>query len=259
MKSNVLLVDDHKDILQFLIEVLESDYNILTAENGHAALDLLKSQTIHVIISDIMMPVMDGLALCESVKSDCSLSHIPVILLTAKTTLQSKIEGLELGADVYIDKPFSPKHLRAQISSLLSNRFKIKEHYASSPLTHLVSMTHTKADEVFLEQLNVYIDNHLSNPDLAVEDIAKHFFMSRPTFYRKISVLTNLSPKELVNIARLKKAAMLLLEGTHKITDVISVVGFSSQSYFTQAFFKQFEMTPTQFIHKKNAEPDYTG
>jgi DNA-binding response OmpR family regulator len=257
MRPNILIVDDHQDIIRFLKELLESENNVLVAENGQIALDILKSETVHVVISDVMMPVMDGFALCEIIKSDCALSHIPVILLTAKTTLQSKVEGLELGADVYIEKPFSPRHLLAQISSLLTNRFKIKEHYANSPLTHLVSMAHTKADEIFLEQLNFYIDSQLSNPDLSVEDLAKHFFMSRPTFYRKINVLTNLSPKELVNVARLKKAAAFLLEGTHKIAEVVSMVGFSSQSYFTQAFFKQFGTTPTHFVQKKNFETGY--
>ncbi len=152
-----------------------------------------------------MMPVMDGFELCRHIKTNVDHSHIPMILLTAKNTLQSKIEGLEQGADAYIEKPFSPEYLQAQIASLLINRNKIKDHFANSPLVHIKSMAYSKADEKFLEELNDAILHNLENPDLDVEQLARIVNMSRPTLYRKIKAVSNLTPNELINITRLKK------------------------------------------------------
>ena len=140
MLSVILIVDDNEEILRFLERILENKYSILKAENGQEALTLLQTEAVQLIVSDVMMPVMDGFELCKIIKSNVEHSHIPVILLTAKNTIQSKVEGLELGADAYIEKPFSKEHLLAQIASLLSNRNAIREFYASSPLVHIKSM-----------------------------------------------------------------------------------------------------------------------
>src|SRR6187399_548751 len=154
MNPVILLVDDNEDILGFLSNDLCDKYQVFTAFNGKEALDILNKEIVHLIISDIMMPVMDGFRLCREIKTNVDHSHIPVILLTAKNTLQSKIEGLEYGADAYIEKPFSPEYLHVQIANLLINRNKIKEHFANSPLAHIKSMAYSKADEEFLEELN---------------------------------------------------------------------------------------------------------
>jgi two-component system cell cycle response regulator len=248
MKYTILIVDAHLDIVQFLNGLLNSQYRVITAENGEIALTLLKNETINVVISDIKMPVMDGFILLHKIKTDCETSHIPVVLLTANSTLKAKLEGLELGADIYIEKPFSPKYLLAQISSLLNNRIKIKEYYASSPLVHLSTIAHQKTDKDFLEKLHSFMNENLSNSELQVEDIASHFYMSRATIYRKLNALTDLSPKEYLNTIRLKKAATLLLEKTYTIREIISIVGFNSQSYFSQSFLNQFGVTPTYFV-----------
>jgi DNA-binding response OmpR family regulator len=253
MKPVILIVDDHPDILEFLKEVLEDDYILLTASNGQIALDILKREIINIIVSDVMMPIMDGFELCKEIKKDYELSHIPVILLTAKNSLQSKIDGIEFGADAYIEKPFFPKHLKAQIANLINSRFKIKEFFANSPLIHIKSLAYTKIDDLFMESLNNYINENLDNFDLDVNHLANACFMSRPTLYRKIKSLTDLTPKQLINITRLKKSAQLLLEGK-KISDISTNLGFGSQSYFTQSFFKQFNMTPTDFIKSKKNE-----
>lgn len=254
MKPAILLIDDNEEILEFLEEELGEKYSLFKAPNGLEALELLKQESIHLIISDVMMPEMDGFELCRHVKSDVELSHIPIILLTAKNTLQSKIEGLELGADAYIEKPFSPAHLQAQIANLLVNRNKIKEHFANTPLAHIKSMAYTKADEHFLEELHHAIEQNLSDTELDVEKLAKLMAMSRPTFYRKISAISNLTPNELIHITRLKKAAELLAEGTHKIYEIIDQVGYHSQANFTRSFQKQFGMTPTDYIKMKQHE-----
>lgn len=254
MKPVILLVDDNEEILEFLEHELNEKYGILKALNGQEALGLLEKEAVQLVISDIMMPVMDGFALCKKIKLDFDHSHIPVILLTAKNTLQSKIEGLELGADAYIEKPFSPQYLQVQIANLLSNRNKIKEYFASSPLVHIKSMAYSKADELFLEKINETILANLGDTELDVEKLAGMMNMSKPTLYRKIKSLSDLSPNEIINITRLKKAAELLADGNLKIYEVSNMVGYASQTHFGRNFLKQFGMTPSDYQNKKDTE-----
>ncbi len=248
----ILLVDDEEEILDFLERILNNKYDILKAENAKDALEILDKEAVQLIIADVMMPDMDGFELCKVIKSNFDYSHIPVILLTAKNTIQSKVEGLELGADSYIEKPFSKEHLKAQIASLLSNRNILREYFASSPLVHIKSMAHTKADERFLEKLNDTISRRIEDTELDVEHLAGMMNMTRITLYRKIKAISNLTPLELINIIRLKKAAELLAEGEYKIYEISAIVGYSSQSNFARNFLKQFNMTPTEYMHSKH-------
>lgn len=254
MKPLLLLVDDNVDILEFVGEELSEKYSVITAYNGKEALELLANEPVQLIISDVMMDVMDGFELCKMVKSSFEFSHIPIILLTAKNSLQSKIEGLEIGADAYIEKPFSPEYLQVQIANLLANRNKIREYFAHSPLVHIKSMAHSKSDELFLEKLNEAIHSNLENTDLDVEELARIMNMSRPTLYRKIKSISDLTPNELVNVTRLKKAAELLALGDYKIYEVADMVGFGSQTNFGRSFLKQFGMTPTDYQNRKQEE-----
>lgn len=254
MKPTILLVDDNEDILEFLADELSEKYNLLTASNGEEALSLLSEEVVNLVVSDVMMPVMDGFEFCRIIKSNMEYSHVPVILLTAKNTLQSKIAGLELGADAYIEKPFQMEYLLAQVASLLANRVKIKDYFAHSPLVHIKSMAHTKSDENFLDRINDFICNHLDEPDLDVDKLARQMNMSRPTLFRKIKSIADLTPAELVNITRLKKAAELLAEGDYKVYEVSDMVGFSSQTAFGRCFLKQFGMTPTEYQKSKQGE-----
>jgi DNA-binding response OmpR family regulator len=254
MKPLLLLIDDNEEILEFLEHELNEKYTVIKALNGQEAIELLNENAVQLVISDVMMPVMDGFELCRTIKTNFDHSHIPVILLTAKNTLQSKIEGLELGADAYIEKPFSPEYLQVQIANLLINRDKIKEHFASSPLVHIKSMAYSKADELFLERVNDCILKNLEDTELDVEKLARFMNMSKPTLYRKIKSLSDLSPNELINITRLKKAAELLAEGSYKIYEVADMVGYASQTHFGRSFHKQFGMTPTEYLSSKEAE-----
>ncbi|TXJ27492.1 MAG: response regulator transcription factor [Chitinophagaceae bacterium] len=254
MKPVILLVDDNGEILDFISEDLGEKYTVLKAFNGREALDLLQHEPVQLVISDIMMPVMDGYELCRNIKSNFEYSHIPVILLTAKNTLQSKIEGLEMGADAYIEKPFSPEHLQVQIANLLSNRNKIREFFASSPLVHINTMAYSKADEQFLEELNQAIYQNIENMELSVDQLADFMNMSRATLYRKIKAISNLTPNELINITRLKKAAELLAEHDYKVYEVAEMTGFSSQTHFGRNFSKQFGISPMEYIALKKAE-----
>lgn len=251
MKPTILLVDDNEEILEFLTMDLQDKYNLLKASNGQEALQVLESEPVQLIISDIMMPVIDGFELCNQVKADFHYSHIPFILLTAKDTLQSKIMGLELGADAYIEKPFSPEHLEVQIASLLKNRNNIKAYFASSPMVHMNTMAYTTADEKFLEKLNTTINNNLTNAELDVEHLSNLMNISRPTLYRKIKAISDLTPNELINIARLKKATELLNEGHYKMVVIAEMVGYTSQNHFGRNFSKQFGMSPSEYVNQK--------
>jgi len=254
IKPLILLADDNEEILEFLEHELNEKYTVIKALNGLEALELLKEHAVQLLISDVVMPVMDGFELCRAVKTDIEHSHIPVILLTAKNTLQSKIEGLEMGADAYIEKPFSPEYLQVQIANLLTNRNKIKEYFASSPLVHIKSIAYSKADELFLEHMNDCILENLEDPDLDVEKLARLMNMSKPTLYRKIKSLSDLSPNDLINVTRLKRAAELLAEGKYKIYEVAGMVGYASQTNFGRNFLKQFGLTPSDYLAMKEAE-----
>jgi DNA-binding response OmpR family regulator len=251
IKPVILLVDDNEEILEFLTSELNHKYDILKSHDGKEALQILTNESVQLVVSDIMMPVMDGFELCRIIKSTFEHSHIPVILLTAKNTLQSKMEGLELGADAYIDKPFSPEYLQVQIANLLMNRSKIKEYFANSPLVHIKSMAHSKADEQFLEELNDAINAHIEDTDLDVEHLARYMNVSRPTLYRKIKAISDLTPNELINIARLKKAVLLLSEGNLKINEIAEIVGYTSLTHFGRNFQKQFGVSPSQYLKER--------
>jgi AraC-like DNA-binding protein len=192
--------------------------------------------------------VMDGIELCRRIKTDVHFSHIPVILLTAKNTMQSKIKGLENGADAYIEKPFILEHLLAQIKSLLVNRENTQQYYAHSPLAHIKGIACTNADKDFLERLQQAIEENITDMDLDVDTLAKMMNMSRGTFYRKIKGLSDFTPNELINIARLKKAAELLAEGKYKVTEVANTVGYNLNSNFSRDFHRQFGVTPSNFV-----------
>lgn len=251
MLPQILLVDDEEDILEYLILIFSKKYSIHTADNGKEALGVLNKEAIQLIISDVMMPEMDGFELCKTIKSNVEYCHIPIILLTAKNTIQSKVDGLELGADAYIEKPFSKEHLQAQIASLLSNRNMIREYFASSPLVHLKSIAHSKTDERFLETLHETINKNIEDIDLDVEKLAKIMNMSRPTLFRKIKAISNMTPYELITLTRLKKAAELLNDGQYKIYEVSDMIGYHHQSNFSRDFQKQFKMTPTEYLNSK--------
>lgn len=254
MIPTILLVDDNEEILDFLAGELGGQYQVLRATDGRKALQLLTQESVHLVVSDVMMPGMDGFELCSLIKDNFDYSHIPVILLTARNTLQSKIEGLKLGADAYIEKPFSPEHLQVQIANLISNRGKIREYFANSPLVHIKSMAWSSADEQFLGSLNETIYHHLDDTELDVEKLARFMNMSRPTLYRKIKAISNLTPNELINITRLKKAAEILAGGQYKVYEVADMVGYNSQNNFGRNFLKQFGITPTEYMSMKKSE-----
>ncbi|WP_109700422.1 response regulator transcription factor [Chitinophaga deserti] len=250
MQPVILLADDNEEILDFVSSILMPEYQILRTENGQEAVAMLHQENVDLVISDVMMPVMDGFELCKTIKTTFAISHIPVVLLTAKNTLRSKIEGLETGADAYIEKPFSPAYLKVQIANLLSNRNKIRQFFASTPQAPIQAMAHTSEDEAFLNSIHHFILQELENTELDVEHLSRHVNMSRVSLYRKIKAISDLTPHELIHVTRLKKAAELLAGRNLKIYEVAMMVGYKSQTHFGKNFIKQFGVSPSQYIQQ---------
>lgn len=246
----VLVVEDNADMQAFIGQLLASDYRVLTAPDGLQALDVLHEHTVNLVISDVMMPEMDGFMLCERIKMKVETSHIPVILITAKTTLQAKLEGLKLGADAYIEKPFSVEYLKVTVANLLKSREKLQETFTHSPLAQTNSIAQTQEDEKFLQALNDFIMQHMQDPEFKLDDIAERMNMSRSSLNRKIRGILDMTPNDYLRLARLKRAAMILKNGECKVNEVCYAVGFNTPSYFTRCFVKQFGMLPKDFIAK---------
>ena len=235
---------------KFIAKEISGDYNVILTRNGEEALKALKKYNIILVVSDVIMPVINGYELCRQIKTDIEFSHIPVILLTATINLNARIEGLDSGADAYIEKPFTTELLIAQILNLIKNRSLNQQNFINSPLAHFKSVAINKTDEEFLKKLNSILMDNISENDLRVEKIADIMGTSVSTLYRKVKALTDLNSVEYIRLVKLKKAAELLSEGSYRINEISYIVGFSSPSYFATSFQKQFGISPSQFIRK---------
>lgn len=251
----VMVVDDNPEILDFLSKILSEEYFVISASSGEEALQILGKNNIDLIISDVMMEEMDGFELCEKIKTDINISHVPVILLTAKTDTESKIKGLESGADAYIEKPFSPFHLKAQLRNLLKKREKQQKTYASTPLSDLHSAVRNKLDEEFMNKCTDIILNNIEDSEFSVNTLAQELGMSRTSVFTKIKGIIGMTPNDFIKITRLKKACRMMVEGEYRVTEIGFLVGFSSSSYFAKCFQKQFGMLPTEFLKKAKEAP----
>ncbi len=197
-----------------------------------------------------MMPEMDGFELCQKLKSNENTSHIPVILLTAKADINSKIEGLEFGADDYISKPFDDKELRVRVKNLIEQRKKLREKFTQTIEIHPGEIAATSMDEQFLKRLLDIFENHISEADYSTESFASEIGMSRSNLHRKLQALTNQPTHEFLRTLRLKRAAQLLIKSTGSVTEVAYSVGFNNLSHFTKIFRQQFGQTPSEFANK---------
>ncbi|RZJ89886.1 MAG: response regulator transcription factor [Chryseobacterium sp.] len=193
---------------------------------------------------------MDGIELCKIIKNDIDYSHLPVVLLTAKTNTDAEIQGLESGADAYISKPFKWKQLSLVIKNLLERQANLKQRFAQSPLEGTEILISGNRDKKFLEKITQIIEARISDPQLSVEDLGREVGLSRSSLYKKIKAKTGHVPNEFVRLIRLKTAAKLLVEQEYTIAEIGYMVGFNSHSYFSKCFFTQFELTPTEFAEK---------
>lgn len=252
-KQVLLIVDDNEDMRDFLKENFKETYHIIQAENGKKGLDKIKQMNVDLIISDLMMPEMDGLEFCKILHGNILYSHIPIILLTAKTDIQSKIEGISSGADAYVEKPFSISLLKARIENLIAKRKLLQKRFSEMPIIPLSSIAPNKTEELFLQKLNSIIEKNIANVDFNIEMLANQLNISRSGLFAKIKATSDVTPNELLLIIRLKKAAALLLENNLRINEIADMVGFNSPSYFTKCFIKQFGIRPSEFA-KSNSK-----
>ena len=246
-EASLLIVEDTREMLDFLLKNLGQKFKVFGATNGKEALAVLEDTSIDIILSDVAMPEMDGFELLYNIRSDKMLCHIPVILLSAQSNVNSKIAGLEYGADAYIEKPFSINHVAATIDSLLKNRRLLFERFSSMPNLNYGKGGIKAGDAEWLEQLTDIIKKNLTNEKFTVDVLAAEMAVSRSNLRRKIIGVTGLAPNDYIRLVRLKVAAELLQEGKYRINEVCYLVGFSSHSYFSSCFQKQFGVLPKDF------------
>ncbi|WP_300599015.1 response regulator [Niabella sp.] len=245
----ILILDDDRVLVDLLTDILGGNYSIAPAFNGEEAWEVLKSTPIDLIIIDIILPDIDGFQLCSMIKENKAFGHIPIIILSAKSGLEDKVSGLQKGVDVYIEKPFSPAYLDAQVFSILQNRLKLKERFERNTDSGGESVT-TLTDQQFLASLHLLIETHIGNALLSIEFLAEQLHMSRSSLYRKIRATSNYSPYEIIEQVRLKRAAALMHEGRYKINEISVLTGFSSPSQFTRSFKRKFGKAPLSYLRE---------
>lgn len=248
MKQTLLLIDDNQDMIAELLEELSERYRVITASNGKEAIGLLVKEYVHIIVSEVMTPTMSGLELCNYIKTTTQHHHIPVILMTARSSMQSRIEGLKMGADAYIEKPFDIEYLIAHISNLIANRNRIREHVSNHLLATInVKLSCRSEEELFKEQTTEIILQNLEDLQLDVNKLARMMNLSRTNLFRKIKQYFDQTPNDLIKILRLRKAAELLITTEYKIYEICDMVGFGTQTNFGRNFYKEYGTTPTEF------------
>ena len=245
---HILLVEDNEELRAFLKNSLIANYHIAEARNGLEGIELAKDMMPDIIISDVMMPKMDGIEFCKRIKEDAATSHIPFIMLTAKDALEARLEGVSSGADFYFAKPLSMQLLQLTLKNILQQKQKLKVHYQHNQYADAKDLVHSNTDKQFLEVLISIIESHLVNPEMDVEYICTQIGMSKTKLYQKIKKITDQSIGEFIRTIRFKKAAQLMTTEDITLSEVMYLVGIQTQSYFTKAFKSEFGKTPTQFL-----------
>ena len=246
-KANLLIVDDNDEFRQFLCGELAEQYNIHQAANGEEALTVIAEQDIDLMVSDVMMPAMDGMTRCHRIKQDVNTSHVMVILLTARTAEESKIEGFRAGADDYLSKPFNMEMLQLRISHLLELRRQRNQDFLKGEDVEVEAVALNEIDQKFLRSAVEAIERHLSNEEYDIDALAADVCMSRSTLYRKLHSLTGQKPSLFIRAIRLKHAARMIKEGSYNLTEISTLCGFSSPSYFSRCFKAQYGIPPGSY------------
>lgn len=244
----ILIVEDHQDLLKFVINILEGEYRIISANNGRVGIEKARLFLPDIIISDIMMPEINGIDLVKELKSDLNTCHIPIILLTAFTSVDNKIEGFESGADDYIEKPFNSEILKARIKNIFSGREAMQHFFAGQIANGFsVNMSDTP-DQKLLTNAIYFVEKNITDEQLSIDILASHLKISRTTLHRKLKVLTNKTTSDFIRTIRLEYAARLLKEGRYNVDEVSLMSGFNSHSYLTRTFKEHFGKTPSDFL-----------
>ena len=250
-KPSVLFVDDNTDLVDFLREEFSDDYNVSVASNGVEVLEKIRNQSFDLIVTDLMMPEMDGIELSRRLKSDPSTVDIPLVMLTAKQDMDSIIEGLTLGADDYITKPFNNDILALKMRRLIGLRQKGLKRTLIDPTPSKIEIT--SLDEQLIDKAVKYVEDNISRSDLSVEELAREMGMSRVHLYKKISTLTGKTPIEFIRLLRLKRATQYLSESQLTIAEIAYRLGFNNPKYFSKHFKEEFGILPSEYQEKSES------
>ncbi|MDP5201240.1 hybrid sensor histidine kinase/response regulator transcription factor [Flavobacterium sp. DG2-3] len=246
-KKTVLVIDDNEEVLSFVYDVLYTDYRVLKFTSGSSALEFMEKEIPDLIVTDVMMPEMDGFELCTILKTNLNTNHIPVIMLTAKSSTLNKIEGLSTGADAYISKPFSIEELKLTIANLLSAKEIMRQKFGEGFITDVQEENLNTPEGLFLKKLTQIIENNLDNTDFDVNDLVNEIGMSRTVLYKKVQSLTDQSVAGFIKNMRLKKAASLLANTSYSVAEVTYMVGFNDRKHFSKEFKKCYNLSPTEY------------
>lgn len=248
-KPILLLVEDNDDVVGYLTAILTNDYQVYVAANGYEGLTLAIEKVPDIIISDIMMPVMDGIEMLGKVKSDMRTSHIPVVMLTARADVTSRVSGIERGAEAYLPKPFNEKELQAVLKNLIASRRKLQEHYSANALLDLKNRSAGTLDDQFLQKILSLMDENLDNDEFGIVELCKAMGMSRAQTYRKFKTLTNKTLHDYLRSYRLNKAKLLLLSRNLNVSEVAYRTGFKNVSHFCRIFTEEFGKSPSEITN----------
>ena len=257
MTETILLVDDNKEMVEYLKNNFKSKYVTLTAGNGEEALAILKEQKVDIVLSDVMMPGIDGIKLCELIKKNMQTCHIPVILLSAKGSIEAQTAGIQIGADDYIPKPFSMNLLKGKINNILKAKQRLRYYYSNTIDIDTAKITSNALDEEFMSKAIQIVEDNIDNESFTADDLAEQLCMSRSSLYLKMNSISGEPPANFIRRIRLNKACKLLLEGRYSISEISNKVGFSSPSYFSTSFKKHVGCLPSDYVRnqeKKEAE-----
>ncbi len=246
----LLVIDDNKDIRTFIKQSLGEDYSIYEAENGKQGLEIASRLIPNIVLSDVLMPIMDGMEFCSLLKSQKETSHIPVLLLTAKSSEESQMEGLKLGADDYMTKPFNMEVLKLKLANIISQRGEMRKRFNRDITVKPNEITVTSADEKFLDLAMEIVEKHMMNTDFNVEMLVKEMGLSRSNLYLKFKELTGLSSSEFIRNVRLKRAVQLFESSDLSVKEIMYMTGFNTASYFSKCFKKQFGIIPSEYVKR---------
>ena len=257
-KEIILIVEDNTDVRAYIREQLETDYNVIEACNGEEGIANAQNEIPDLIITDVMMPKMDGYKFSSKIRCNEKTSHIPIIMLTAKAGLDDKIEGLEKGIDAYLTKPFSSRELRVRVKNLIQQRKQLRKRFSTSTIIKPSEVTAVSVDKDFLEKTLKIIEKHFKDENFNVEKLAEEVFMSVSQLNRKLNALVDQPPGQLIRSLRLQRAADLLNQNAGSVAEICYKVGFNDQAYFSRAFKKQFGCSPSDF-RNRHSDPDLSG
>ena len=262
--QKILLVEDNRELRIFMYNSLIDTYYVVEADDGVEALEKIRSEMPDIIVTDLMMPRMDGIELIDKVRHDFTMSHIPIVMLTARHSPDDRVKAMEFGADGYITKPFSIELLLARIDNLLTQRRKLFEKFSSQSARNKVvelaveDVVVTDRDEEFMKNVMAWLGENIENSELTIDRLASHLGLGRTTMYNKLKSLTGKSPVELIKEYRITKSKLLLRTGQFSVSEVAYKVGFSDPGYFSRCFREQYHMSPAEYLKTHNLKQEDT-